>query len=62
MFSPAVSYLLFVCFFIVKEKLQQLEDLKEKYHQDCNIKEKEVSKMKILSWVSFGIFKATTSW
>lgn len=43
--------------FEVKEKLLQFEDLKEKYHLDYSIKEKEVSKMNIFSWVSFKTLK-----
>lgn len=49
--------MLYSLFFLVKENLLQFEDLKEKYHHDCNIKEKEVSKMKIFSWVSFKMSK-----
>lgn len=48
---------LYCLFFQVKEKLLQFEDLKEKYHHDCKINEKEVSKMKIFSWFSFKILK-----
>lgn len=34
-------------FFSVKEDLLQFEDLKMKYHQEYNMKEKEVSKVEL---------------